>query len=127
MSLLENAYEKYTLLDKVRTSDGLGGWTTTWTEGVEIMGAMVFNNSLQARQAQKMGVTSVYTLTTKKNVTLEYHDVLKRARDSKIFRVTSDGDDNYTPNTAGLDMRQVTCEEWTLPREDEYDQGTDNT
>ena len=54
-----------------------------------------------------------------KNLTLEYHDVLRRVRDGKIFRVTSDGDDSYTPASATLDMRQVTCEEWKLPKNDE--------
>lgn len=117
MSLLENAYEDYVLLDKVRVSDGLGGYTTEWKDGVTIKGAIVFNSSMQARTAQAQGVTSVYTLTTKKATVLEYHDVLRRSRDNKIFRVTSDGDDSFTPSTAGLDMRQVTCEEWQLPKE----------
>ena len=127
MSLLENAYEDYVLLNKIRVSDGMGGYTTTWSDGVTIKGAIVFNTSLQARQAQAQGVSSVYTLTTKRNVTLEYHDVLRRERDKKIFRVTSDGDDSFTPQSAGLDMRQVTCEEWILPREDTYDEGTGNS
>jgi len=115
MSLLEQAYEEYTLLDKVRVDDGLGGYSTMWKESVKIMGAMVFDSSLQARTAQANGVSSVYTLTTKKAVTLEYHDVLRRERDKKIFRVTSDGDDKFTPQSAGLNMRQVACEEWQIP------------
>ena len=127
MSLLENAYEDYVLIDKKRVSDGLGGYVTEWTDGVTIQGAMVFSSSMQARTAQSLGVSSVYTLTTKKNVTLEYHDVLRRVRDQKIFRVTSDGDDNFTPKSAGLDMRQVTAEEWALPREDSYDEGTSDS
>ena len=127
MSLLENAYEEYVLLNKIRTSDGMGGYVTEWSDGATIKGAMVFNSSMQARTAQAQGVSSVYTLTTKKNITLEYHDVLRRERDQKIFRVTSDGDDSFTPKTASLDMRQVTCEEWKLPREDDYDQGAGNS
>ena len=118
MSLLEEAYEKYTILNKTKESDGYGGYSTTWKDGAEILGAMVFNSSIEARKAEAMGVTSVYTLTTKKAVILEYHDVLRRERDGKIFRVTSDGDDAYTPASAALDMRQVTCEEWTLPPEE---------
>lgn len=115
MSLLDRAMEDYFFLDKVRVSDGYGGYTTTWQKGATIKGAMVFNNSLEAKKAEAMGVTSVYTLTTRRDTVLEYHDVLMRARDSKIFRVTSDGDDSYTPASATLDMRQVTCEEWALP------------
>ena len=117
MSLLEKAYEDYTMLNKVTVDDGYGGYTVDWQDGATIQGAMVFNSSIEARKAEAMGVTSVYTLTTKKTVALEYHDVLRRGRDGKIFRVTSDGDDSYTPTSASLDMRQVTCEEWTLPKE----------
>ena len=117
MSLLDEAYEKYTMLNKVTASDGYGGYSTTWTDGAEIMGAIVFDSSMQSREAQAQGVSSVYTLTTKKNVVLEYHDVLRRERDKKIFRITSDGDDKFTPGSASLDMRQVTCEEWKLPSE----------
>lgn len=118
MSLLEEAYEEYTILNKAKVSDGYGGYITTWTDGAKIMGAMVFNTSIEARKAEAAGVTSVYTLTTPRITTLEYHDVLRRKRDNKIFRVTSDGDDSYTPASAGLDMRQVTCEEWKLPAEE---------
>jgi hypothetical protein len=38
-----------------------------------------------------------------------------RNSDGKIFRITSDGDDNHTPKSATLDMRQVSAEEWSLP------------
>jgi hypothetical protein len=51
MSLLDEAYEEYTLLDKVRTDDGYGGFDVTWTDGAKIQGAMVFNTSLEARKA----------------------------------------------------------------------------
>jgi len=115
MSLLDNAFESYIMLNKISADDGYGGTTISWQEGARIQGAIVFNNSLEARKAGAMGVTSVYTLTTRKNVTLEYHDVLRRVRDGKIFRVTSDGDDYFTPDSASLNMRQVSCEEWVLP------------
>ena len=47
---------------------------------------------------------------------LQARDIFKRLEDNKIFRVTSDGDDNKTPAGARLNMRQVTAEEYTLPR-----------
>jgi hypothetical protein len=46
---------------------------------------------------------------------LDFHDVIMRIADGKIFRITSDGDDNKTPKSATLDMRQVSAEEWSLP------------
>lgn len=103
------------MLTKSIVNDGYGGYTTTWTEGAEFDAAIVFDTSIQARVAEAQGVTSRYTVTTKKNMHLEYHDVFRRNSDSKIFRVTSDGDDKYTPESASLDMRQCTCEEWSLP------------
>jgi hypothetical protein len=59
-------------------------------------------------------VTGLYTITTAKNINLQFHDVFRRDEDQKVFRVTSDGDDKHTPDSAGLNMRQVSAEEWTL-------------
>lgn len=115
MSLLSDAFEKCKMLIKTVVSDGYGGYTTTWTEGVSFDAAIVYDTSIQARQAEAAGVSSLYTVTTGRALTLEYHDVFRRERDGKIFRVTSDGDDKYTPNSASIDMRQVTAEEWKLP------------
>ena len=115
MSLLDEAMEKCVYLDKTTAPDGYGGTTISWQEGAEFYAAIVFDTSMEARVADKQGVTSLYTITTRKNLTLEYHDVFRRLRDGKIFRVTSDGDDKHTPASANLDMRQVTAEEWSLP------------
>ena len=114
MSLLDNAFEKFVVMNKTMTSDGYGGVSTAWTDGAEIMGAIVFDNSTQMRIARSMGATSAYTLTVRKNVELDYHTVLKRASDNRYFRLTSNSDDKKTPPTAGLDMRQYSAEEWVL-------------
>lgn len=115
MSLLDEAFESYVILNKITEDDGYGGVITTWSEGAEIQCAEQFNNSIEAKKAEAQGVTSVYTLTTRKNYNLQFHDVLRRVRDGKIFRVTSDGDDLYTPASASLNMRNVSAEEWVLP------------
>ena len=115
MSLLDEAMDSCLMLNKVTREDGYGGYETTWTSGAKFDAAVVFDTSMQARTAEKSGVTSLYTVTTKKAMQLEYHDVFLRQRDGKIFRVTSDGDDKYTPASASLDMRQVTAEEWSIP------------
>lgn len=114
-SLLEEAMEICTILDKTTTPDGYGGVITNWVDGAEFSAAIVFDNSIEARIGEHQGVTNLYTITTKKNVNLQYHDVFKRSSDGKIFRVKSDGDDNKTPVSAGLNMRQVSAEEWEIP------------
>ena len=114
MSLLSDAMENCILLDKTTTLDSYGGFVPAYVEGVEFPAAITFDTSLEARRADKEGVTSLYTVTTSRNIVLEYHMVFKRLRDGKIFRVTSDGDDKYTPKSATLDMRQCTAEEFIL-------------
>ena len=102
------------MLDKRTTADGYGGYITSWLEGAEFQAATVLDTSMQARIAEKQGVTALYTITTSKAINLQYHDVFKRMSDGKIFRVTSDGDDKKTPVSATLNMRQVSAEEWVL-------------
>lgn len=115
MSLLDDMMEKFHIMDKVTSDDGYGGVTTEWKEGATFQGVATFDTSMQARAAEKQGVTSMYTVTTPKSVVLQYHDVIKRDRDGKVLRITSDGDDKYTPASAGLNMRQVSAEEFVIP------------
>lgn len=116
MSLLDEFTESCNIIDKRTVADGYGGgFITGWTDGAEFDAAIVLDTSMQARIGESQGVTNLYTITTKKNVNLQFHDVFRRNRDGKIFRVTSDGDDKHTPASANLDMRQVTAEEWSLP------------
>ena len=117
MSLLDNAFEACTLIDKTTQPDGYGGIITVWTEGASFQAAIVLDNSIQARVAAVQGVTDLYTVTTRKAVNLQYHDVFRRESDKKIFRVTSDGDDKKTPASAALNMRQVSCNEYVLASE----------
>lgn len=115
MSLLKNAMDPCVMMDKTTVSDGYGGYIATWAEGAEFAAAVVLDNSMQARIGESQGVTGLYTVTTTKSINLQYHDVFKRVEDGKIFRVTSDGDDRKTPDSAILNMRQVSAEEWSLP------------
>ena len=114
MSLLEQAYEPFVLLNKVSSADGYGGMITEWVDGPTISGAITLDSASDVRVAQALGATSVYTLTVRKDVLLDYHDVLRRESDGKLFRLTTDSDDKKTPKTAGLNMRQYSAEAWTL-------------
>ena len=112
MSLLTSAMKDVVMLEKKRVPDGEGGFTTDWAEGVQFKAAITFDSSMQARTAEKDGVTSLYTVTVPKNAKLEYHDVIKRLEDGKVFRITSDGDDKMTPESASFQVIQVTAEGW---------------
>lgn len=113
-TLMDDFKKPCVLMEKKRVPDGEGGFLPTWTEGAEFTAAITFNTSIEARRAEKDGVSSLYTVTTDKNAALEYHDVFKWLSDGKIFRVTSDGDDVQSPERASFSIAQVTAEEWTL-------------
>ena len=115
MSLLTQAMEDVVMLEKKRVPDGEGGFTTSWADGVQFKAAITFDSSMEARTAEKQGVTSRYTITAPLNAKLEYHDVIRRLRDGKVFRIKSDGDDVQTPKSATFQFLQVEAEEWELP------------
>lgn len=115
MSLIDVEMKECTMLDKITVADGYGGIVEVYNDGASFDAAVVLDDSIEARTAEKQGVTALYTVTTRKNINLQYHDVFRRESDKKIFRVTSDGDDKRTPRTAQLDMRQVSAEKWKLP------------
>lgn len=101
-------------MEKVRTSDGMGGWTTAWTEGEQFEAAFLKDNSTQAELAEKQGVTETYTITVFRQVPLDFHDVVKRLSDGATFRVTSNKKDNESPTFSAIDFGQVKAERWTL-------------
>lgn len=114
MNLIDKMMTACVIMNKTKVSDGEGGTINTWTEGAEIKAAITTDSTMQARIAEKEGVTSLYTITTKKTVSLEFHDVIKRKSDGKIFRVTSNSEDKKAPDASTLNMVQVTAEKWEL-------------
>lgn len=118
MSLLDDAFTGCTFINVSKERDGYGGWKKVYTDGDAFEAAIVLDISTQARIAQQSGVTNLYTVTTRKSLTLEFHEIFRRDSDGKIFRVTSDGEDKHTPQSAALDMRQVSAEEFVLPQDE---------
>ena len=117
MNLFTTQTESFCYVNKSHIPDGEGGVATVWVDGAKFQAAAILNNSTQAKLAAQMGVTSVYTIWTDKQICLEYYDVIKRISDNKIFRITSDGKDNKTPDNATLKMRKVSAEEWRIPND----------
>lgn len=113
--LIDGYLQSCVMLTKKRVPDGQGGFEAIWTDGDEFDAAIVKDRSLQARVAEKQGVSSVYTITTARGVALEYHEVFRRVSDGAIFRATSDYTDSRPPDVATFDFEQVTAERWELP------------
>lgn len=126
IGLLEDYMDDFVMIDRRTVSDGRGGYDTVYVDGATFKGAVELDNSMQAKIAQQQGVTALYTVTTPRTMNLQYHDIFRRVSDGKIFRSTSDGDDKKTPNSATLDMRQVSAEEYRLPQTTVESFGVDN-
>lgn len=116
-ALVERFMTDCVMVEKKRVSDGLGGFVTEWTDGAEFRAAIVKDNSIEAKVAEKQGVTEVYTVTTAPGVGLDYHEVFRRVEDGQVFRVTSNHIDSSLPEAVGatFNLEQVSAEAWTLP------------
>lgn len=110
MSLLDEAMEPCQFIDKTTGRDSYGGVIPVWKPGAEFDAAIVLDNSTEARIAASEGVKNLYTVTVRRNIPLESGQILQRLNSGKYLRITSDGSDNMTPKSAGLDMRQASAE-----------------
>ena len=107
----------FVFMVKSLVPDGVGGQTRVWTEGAVFTANVSKVTSSPMEVAEAQGVKAVYKVTTPKTLILEFHDVIKRKTDGKVFRITSDGDDMATPDSSTLDMRIVNAEEWVIPND----------
>jgi hypothetical protein len=114
VNLLESMMDECVMMDKTTVTSPMGGFNTVWVEGAEFKAFVRKESAPEIRVAEQDGANEMFTVVVPMEISLEYHDVFKRLKDGKIFRVTSDGDDKYTPQSATLDMRQVTAEEYTI-------------
>lgn len=113
--LMNDFVEECTMLEKSKQPDGEGGWRNVWVDGASFSAAITYDTTLSARVAEQEGMKATYTVTTEKSMPLDFHDVFRRNRDGQVFRVTSQGDDKKTPQSASFQVSQVAAEEWELP------------
>lgn len=117
MNLFDEAKERCVMLHKITQDDAYGSDIVTWVEGAHFDAAVTFDTSVQARIGMSQGVKNMYSVYTSKTKVLHPFDVFRRESDGKTFKVTSDSIDKKTPNSAVLDMRVCTAEEWKVPNE----------
>lgn len=115
MSIYYDMMEPFTMLDKRTISDGYGGVITKWVEGAEFEASAAKNDTIEVRIALQSGVKDVYNICTRKNVMLQYNDVVLRKSDGRIFRITADAKDSETPKGSAIDGRRASAEEWVIP------------
>ena len=114
MSLLDDFAHPCVLMEKKRVPDGAGGANVTWEEGVEFLNYQALNTSMEARRAEKEGVTSLYSALVDKDFPIEYNDVFKDVETGQTYRVTSNPEEKVAPRSSTLPLKYFTAERWAL-------------
>lgn len=114
MSLLDDFARPCVLMEKRRVPDGAGGYIVEWTEGAEFTNYQSLDTSMEARRAEKEGVTSLYSALVEKSVPIEYNDVFKDTTTGETYRVTSNPEDKQAPRSSTLPLKYFTAERWAL-------------
>lgn len=115
MSLLDDFGKACVLMEKSRQPDGESGYITTWSEGLEFTNYQALDTSIQARIAEKQGVTSVYSALVRSELPIEYNDYFKDKTTGLTYRVTSNPEDKVAPKSASFDLKYFTAERKELP------------
>lgn len=114
MSLLDDFSRTCVLMEKKRVPDGAGGYIVEWTEGAEFINYQALDTSMEARRAEKEGVTSLYSALVDKAVPIEYNDVFKDKTTGETYRVTSNPEDKVAPKSSTLPLKFFKAEKWSL-------------
>lgn len=116
MSLLDDFASTCVLMEKSRQPDGEGGWLPTeWKEGAEFQNYQAIDTSMEARIAEKQGVTSVYSALVDKSVPIEYGDYFKDKLTGNVYRVTSNPSEKQAPKSSTFLLKYFTAERTELP------------
>lgn len=115
LSLIESMMEDFVFLNKVKVDDPVGGYKDDYQDGVTFKAAVIKNSTTEAQIAEKNGISEIFTIVTDKSMVLEFHDVLRRASDGEIFRVTSRAVDSQAPEASTVPIAKVSAERWVLP------------
>lgn len=107
MSLLDDFAHTCVLMEKTRKPDGAGGWYVEWTEGAEFANYQTLDTSMEARRAEKEGVTSVYSALVDKTVPIEYNDYFRDKSTGDTYRVTSNPEERAAPKSASAIIRAL--------------------
>ena len=119
MSLLDDFARECVLMEKTRVPDGAGGYEVTWAEGAAFLNYQALDTSMEARRAEKEGVTSVYSALVNKDVPIEYNDYFRDKSTGSTYRVTSTPEEREAPRSAGPTIQALkffTAEKRKLPK-----------
>ena len=105
MSLLDDFARTCVLLEKTRKPDGEGGYIVEWADGAVFTNYQALDTSMEARRAEKEGVTSLYSVLVDKAVPIEYNDYFRDETTGETYRVTSNPEEKMAPRSSTRTVR----------------------
>jgi len=127
MSLMDEYTQTCVCLTKRQVKDGVGGYKTVWSEGVEFDAAWEYESAPEITVAEQQGVARTYRIYVNKTLELEYHDAFRRVDNGQVYRVTNPGTDRKTPSFSRLNRRLIEVEKWDLPTDAEEEDAQSGT
>ena len=115
LSLLDDFARPCVLLEQTRKPDAAGGYTVESTDRPEPINSQALDTSMEARRAEKEGVTSLYSALVDKAVPIEYNDYFRDETTGDTYRVTSEPSDKESPKSASFSLKYFTAEKRALP------------
>ena len=122
MSLMDEYNVECVLLTRTIQEDDVGGYETSWADGVHFQAAWEYQSAPEITVAEQEGVARTYRIYVNKTLNLDYHDAFRRTDNSQIFRVVNPGTDRKTPSFSRLNKRLIEVEKWELPNDTEEDE-----
>ena len=116
MSLLNDFARPCVLMEKTRVEDGESGYIIDWKDGVSFQNYQALDTSMEARRAEKDGVTSVYSALVDKALPIEYGDYFKDTLTGLTYRVTSKPSEKESPKSATFALKYFSAERKELPK-----------
>lgn len=107
---LEDFFENFFTQDYEGVSDGMGGLKKDYFDRDPFQAAIHTVSTTQAELAYRSGTKTIYRITHTSALELHAGDVVRRVRDGKLYRITSDSSDNRTPDVAQERYAYVTAE-----------------
>lgn len=108
--MLTDYFEPFVMQEWKSSPDGFGGLTWELSDGAEFMAGITANSSNEAQIAMQNGMKTIYTIVHPITLTLDKDDRVKRKKDGRLYRITSNSADMTTPGVAQVQYSQVTAE-----------------
>ena len=115
MSLLNDFARPCVLMERKGVPEGEGGEKTVWADGTPFTNYQALNTSMEARRAEKEGLTRLSSALVDKALHIKYGDYFKDTGTGLTYRVTSNPGEKEAPKSATFALKYFTAERKELP------------